>query len=107
MNVKEMRLEKLEREEYEVRRLSILVKYLCLSTCCKYHYPSNGKLFDFSEIRKIYTVANVPDDCNCGITQVIVNELGIPLYPKNIERVRSQKSRFQSQNESSKNSPPG
>ncbi|HTF96388.1 MAG TPA: hypothetical protein VL995_09670 [Cellvibrio sp.] len=95
MSIKEMRLEKLEREEHQVRQLSILVKYLCLSLCCKYHYASNGNLFDFNEIRMIYAAESVPDDCNCGITQVVVNELGLPLYPKNIEKVRAQKSRFQ------------
>ena len=94
MKIKDSRIEKLDKEEREARRLSILVKYLCLSACCKYHYTMNGNLFEFEQVRQIYASNDIHEDCNCALSQVLVNDLGEPLFTKAIERVRAQKHRF-------------
>ena len=95
MSVKKMLFEKLEREQNDVVRLSLKVKYLCMTSVCKYHYPLNGEILSYDEVRAIYHPDSVEDDCNCGASQIMVGDDGEPLYPKVVERVLARKSRFE------------
>ncbi len=90
MSVKELRLKKLTLLEEQVNKLGIDVKYVCLSISCSYHRALHGKLFDAEQIKEIYSLENIQDDCNCSFTQVLVDHLGNPNNPKTIEKIRSQ-----------------
>lgn len=90
MSVNENRFNKLIREEDEVSRLGIRVKYLCLSLMCENHKQLHGKLLGFERAKEIYCLTAVPKNCRCGISQVRVDELGQPIDARLVEKVRSQ-----------------
>ncbi|MBS3667999.1 hypothetical protein [Vreelandella boliviensis] len=90
MTVNSMRLEKILRETEDVKRLGIPVKYMCLSLMCEYHKSLHGELFNIEEIKDLYSLENVPEDCRCGVTQVLVDEVGKPRNPRVVEKARLQ-----------------
>lgn len=90
MSVNSMRIEKILKEDEDVKRLGIQVKYMCLSLMCEYHKPLHGELFDIEEVTELYRLDIVPEDCRCGVTQVLVDEMGKPRNPNVVENAKSQ-----------------
>ena len=90
MTVNSMRLDKILKENEDVKRLGISVKYMCLSLMCEHHKSLHGELFDVEEIKDLYSLENVPEDCRCGVTQVLVDEAGKPRNPRVVEKAKSQ-----------------
>lgn len=90
MTANRMRLDKVFKENEDVKRLGIPVKYMCLSLMCEHHKSLHGELFDVEEIKDLYSRENVPEDCRCGVTQVLVDEAGNPRNPSVVEKAKSQ-----------------
>lgn len=90
MFVNSMRMKKILKENEDVKRLGIQVKYMCLSLMCEHHKSLHGELFGIEEITALYRLDNVPEDCRCGVTQVLVDETGKPRNPNVVENVKSQ-----------------
>lgn len=90
MAVNSTRLNKILKEDEDVKRLGIPVKYMCLSLMCEHHKSLHGELFDTEEIRELYGLENVSDDCRCGVTQVLVDEAGELRNPRVVEKAKSQ-----------------
>lgn len=90
VTVNGMRVKKLLKYEKDVKRLGISVKYICLSLMCEHHKLLHGELFEFSKIMEIYNLENVPEDCRCGITQILLDEEGMPRTPGLVSKIKSQ-----------------
>jgi len=90
MTVNSMGLDKIIKENEDVKRLGIPVKYMCLSLMCDHHKSLHGELFNIEEIKDLYNLENVPEDCRCGVTQVLVDEAGNPRNPGVVEKAKSQ-----------------
>lgn len=90
MTVNSMRLDKILKDDEDVKRFGILVKYMCLSLMCAHHKSLHAELFDVEEIKDIYSLENIPEDCRCGVTQVLVDETGKPKNPRVLEKAKSQ-----------------
>lgn len=90
MSPNEKRLQKVLRDEQSVNRLGIPVKYMCLSLMCEHHKSLHGELLDISEVMEIYKLESVPEDCRCGITQILMDETGNPRTPEIVEKAKSQ-----------------
>ena len=90
MSVNENRFNKLIREENDVKRLGIRVEYLCLSLMCNHHSNLHGSLISFDKAKETFNLDSAPDDCRCGISQILIDENGMPTSMSLIERVRSQ-----------------
>lgn len=90
MSVHEIRIQKVLREEEDVKRLGVPVKYMCISLACKHHESLHGELLDIDTIKRVFSLNTVPDDCRCGITQILVDKSGVPLNPGVVERAKSQ-----------------
>jgi hypothetical protein len=90
MSANEMRIQKIVREESDTKRLGIKVKYMCLSLSCEHHQALHGELFEVEKIKALYDLANVPADCRCAVTQVLVDDQGNPLTPAIVERAKAQ-----------------
>lgn len=93
MSVNSMRLEKIIKEGEGVKRLGIPAKYMCLSLTCEHHKSLHGELFDIGEITSLYSLDNIPEDCRCGVTQILVDETGKPRNPAVVEKARPKGSR--------------
>ncbi|OLO09680.1 hypothetical protein BTW08_00920 [Salinicola sp. MH3R3-1] len=92
MTVNRMRLDKILKENEDVKRLGISVKYMCLSLMCDHHKSLHGELFDVEKIKDLYSLENVPEDCRCSVIQVLVDEAGKPRSPSIVEKAKSQAS---------------
>lgn len=90
MSANKLRIQKIVREESDTRRLGIKVKYMCLSLSCEQHQALHGELFDIHKIKTLYDLANVPTDCRCAVTQVLIDDQGNPLMPTVVERAKAQ-----------------
>ncbi|MEL7966049.1 hypothetical protein AAG587_06720 [Vreelandella neptunia] len=90
MSVNSMRLQKIIKEDKDVKRLGISVKYMCLSLMCEHHKSLHGELFDFGEVTSLYDLDNIPEGCRCGVTQILVDETGKPRNPAVLEKAKSQ-----------------
>lgn len=90
MGIKQSRFDKFLKEEAETRRLGIGVKFMCLSLPCIYHDLRHGVLHDPDEIKSLFHPDLVPDDCKCGIVQVLVDDKGGPRAPGVVEKAWEQ-----------------
>tara|TARA_Y100000588_G_C13540804_1_gene621903 strand:- start:126 stop:476 length:351 start_codon:yes stop_codon:yes gene_type:complete len=90
MTVNDARLRKILQQSQEAERLGIKVKYLCFSSACEHHRYLHGDILDIEQVKHIYHLENVPEDCCCGVAQIDVDDAGQPKNPRFVEEVKAQ-----------------
>lgn len=93
MTIKEMRIKGFEESLSSASRAGTKVTTMCLSLACKYHQKLHGELLDAEQIRDVYGLDFVEDDCKCAIVLVQVDRWGVPLIPRVVEKARSQRKK--------------
>lgn len=88
MNVNELRLNKLERENAQVERLGINVSYIVNSVACSVHKTRHGELHSFSDVERLYSPAQIESDCKCSLLQIPLDSSGVPLSQALVDSLR-------------------
>ena len=90
MEIKTIRLNKLQREKKQSEDFNIKSKHMVLSLHCEGHRHMHGELFSAIELECLYNQDSISDSCNCTFVLILLDDKGVPYSPGLITKTKQQ-----------------
>lgn len=88
------RMKKIDEAEIACKKYGTPIKLMHLSALSpvtrKSHAERHGKLFTFAEARSFWEIEENIKGCKCSISEIMVDEAGIPIVPGIVELANKQ-----------------